>query len=378
MTNFLCHKQNQSGMTLLELLIVVAILSATALTALTTVDKEHEHLNFSSTQLRIESLKKAVVGHAIQTSPGIIAIDGFVADMGRLPVSIEELTTKIMDCDDDDTDEIDADGDGVADDCQWQYDSISQLWHGWQGPYLSTLSDSAQQLSFRDGWRNIGTAPNYGWSVSFNDSNLDTREDEMVLQSLGKDALVNPAAVVNYDALSFYEQDYPPTGSPTVDPTQPPAPIIVSNDHEVNVKGMNIHFHFINPCTLDVDSNCTGPAITPNLTNLRIKLFYREHGQIKDLPTWPATEAARTAEPNISNLIDVNTLSVVDDIEQVVTYQYTATDVFLPWGRQSFILVNEGDGTQYSNPMINQSFPKSMMLLPKSTLPEIHIYWRLE
>ncbi len=365
-------------MTLLELLIVVSILSATALIAMTTVDSEHDALNFSMTKQRIENIKSAAIGHTLQTSPGVIAVDGFVADMGRLPVSIEELTSKIMDCDDDGTDESDTDSNGIADDCQWQYDSSSELWHGWNGPYLSTLADSNDELSYRDGWHNRGGSPNYGWYFNTTDANADTKKDQLVLQSLAKDALVNPAAPVDYAALNYYEQDYPPTASPTVTPTDESEPIIISADHELNINAWKFVFHLINPCDPDamIPTTCTGSDLSPS-DDLRVQLYYRQNGQIVD-SSWPATDILRDAEDDLSELFELSTEVVADNVEQIVSYDYTSSDLYVPWGNVSYVLVKESDGSLLADPKINRSFPQHIILLPRTNLPEIHIYWRLE
>ena len=368
-----CH-----GLTLLELLIVVSILSATALIAMNTLDGENEQLNFSITKQRINNIKEAATGHAIQPSPGVIAVDGFVADMGRLPVSIEELTSKILDCDDDGTDEADSDSNGIADSCQWQYDSASQLWHGWNGPYLSTLADSNNELSFRDGWHNRGSAPDFGWYFSGTDSNSDSKKDKIVLQSLAKDGLANPATPADYVALSYYEQDYPPTSSPATLPTDEPEAIIVSADHEVNINAWKFIFHLLNPCDPDatIPTTCTGVALSPS-DDLRIQLYYRQNGQIVD-SSWPATEALRNAEDDLSVLFELSTEVVTDNVEQVVSYEYTTSDLYIPWGNISYVLVKESDGSLLSDPLINVSFPQQITLIPRTNLPEIHIYWRLE
>ncbi len=374
--------QTNSGMTLLELLIVVAILAATAMVALTTMDGEQDQVHFIDTQQRIDKIRTSIAGRGLKDKMGALIVDGFVADMGRLPESLKELTTKIMDCDADGTDEADGDGDGVADDCEWQYDTASTLWHGWQGPYLIVNADSNNELAFRDGWRNRGSAPNYGWSITLNDTNADSIDDEFIIQSLAKDGLVNPAAVVDYNNLNHYERDYPATKSPTVDPTKPPEAIISSNDHEINIKGLKFVFHLINPCTPDlvIPTTCTGPALTTNTnstaSNLRIKLFYPVDGQIID--SWPAAPVDRDAADNLSELIDISTHSVADNTVQIVTYNYSSNDTYIPWGARSFILVNEVDGSQYIDPMINVAFPYGLDLISGSTLPEIHFYWRLE
>ncbi len=366
------------GLTLLELLIVVSILSATALVAMNTLDGENEQLNFTITKQRINSIKKAAIGHAIQSSPGVIAVDGFVADMGRLPVSIEELTSKILDCDNDTVDEADADSNGVADICQWQYDTTSELWHGWNGPYLSTLADSDNELSFRDGWHNRGSAPDFGWYFNATDSNADSKKDQIALQSLAKDGIVNPAAPADYSALSYYEQDYPPTTSPTVTPTDEPNPIIISADHEVNINAWKFVFHLINPCNPDavIPTTCTGVDLSP-LDDIRVQLYYRQNGQIVD-SSWPATDVLRDAEDDLSALFELTSEVVIDNVEQVVSYEYSSSDLFIPWGNISYVLVKESDGSLLSDPKINVPFPQQITLIPRTNLPEIHIYWRLE
>jgi len=73
------------------MLIVVAILSALAFGAVAMVDESDEHVRFDSNKTRLIKLREGVIGDpsAFLNRPPII--QGYVADMGRLPNSVTEL-----------------------------------------------------------------------------------------------------------------------------------------------------------------------------------------------------------------------------------------------------------------------------------------------
>ncbi len=72
-----------SAFTLLEMLIVVAILSALAFGAVAIVDESEEHGRFDNNKTRLNKLREAVIGDpsALLNRPPII--QGYVADMGQ-------------------------------------------------------------------------------------------------------------------------------------------------------------------------------------------------------------------------------------------------------------------------------------------------------
>ncbi|MEY8239199.1 MAG: type II secretion system protein [Cycloclasticus sp.] len=82
----------QAGFTLLELLMVVSIMSATAYVALGTLNNDSNNQRYQSTIEGLLSIRRGLVGRdaGIQSAPYLQS--GYVVDNGGLPASIDELS----------------------------------------------------------------------------------------------------------------------------------------------------------------------------------------------------------------------------------------------------------------------------------------------
>ncbi len=187
----------QTGFTLIEVLTVMVVLVAIAsVTMQTTSNFAFEGRN-EITKDRYEKIKKAIIGDPNQVVNGKPNINGFVADVGRLPFAIQELL----------------DGNFCTDtryfnsaDCA----AHGASWHetpNWQGPYISSTGSATNTNAISDGWGNTGLG-NYGWTVTYlnNLSTLTTdivSATNMTIQSIGKDQHSGSTTTDPYDA------DYP-------------------------------------------------------------------------------------------------------------------------------------------------------------------------
>ncbi len=89
--------KQQCGFTLLELLMVVSIMSATAYVALGTLNNEGNNQRYQETSDRLEMIERAVVGRHITDFNGRYLQSGYVVDNGVLPVTIDDLTRQATD-----------------------------------------------------------------------------------------------------------------------------------------------------------------------------------------------------------------------------------------------------------------------------------------
>ncbi len=148
------------GFSLVELLMVLLIISVLSTVAIrSTVDIGYAS-RYEQTAAHVETVKQAIVGNPnglINNQPDI---SGFVADMGRLPRNLHELieedfcltdrtVSDIVTCQ-----ALNA-GTGVWTDQvsrPLNPDQPSNLFYGWNGPYLD-ISDNPQGTdAFTDGW----------------------------------------------------------------------------------------------------------------------------------------------------------------------------------------------------------------------------------
>ncbi len=82
---------NERGLTLLELLLVVTILSAVAWVSLASVANDAEQIRYDDTRNRLRAIRGAVVGDTGTAGWEKGIQSGFVVDNGRLPGSINDL-----------------------------------------------------------------------------------------------------------------------------------------------------------------------------------------------------------------------------------------------------------------------------------------------
>lgn len=151
-----CSHRAQAGFSLLEMLIAVGILSAAAYVALDTVESNTGQTRYELTELRMQKIRRAIVGDPNLAVNGSPVVSGFVSDTGRLPRCLDALLKQDPDCD----------GDGTPDgnDVPPVYNQVVPgLSFGWRGPYLT-----AGAGGIVDGWGNGRgvVAKNFGWNVT--------------------------------------------------------------------------------------------------------------------------------------------------------------------------------------------------------------------
>ncbi len=134
------------GFTLLELLVVILLLSALALSLSNFLVSTDDQLRYDDTKSRLEAIRQATLGTE-RVLAGRPVVSGFVADIGRLPDSVDEL--------------LEAHGLPA-----FAYDPATGLEAGWRGPYLPGLPElTTGERAWNDGWgraftfeRRAGTA----------------------------------------------------------------------------------------------------------------------------------------------------------------------------------------------------------------------------
>ncbi|MCX7934266.1 MAG: type II secretion system GspH family protein [Planctomycetota bacterium] len=138
----------ERGMTLVELLMVVAILAATAGMAFFVAENATRQSAYDETVARLAALKVAILGPEPAAAAGSLLIGGYLQDTGWLPDKPEDLWQPP---------EI---APGVTMPLL-SYDPVWQTRYGWRGPYLES---TWRRCGMTDGWGyNF-----YGWRGSGN------------------------------------------------------------------------------------------------------------------------------------------------------------------------------------------------------------------
>lgn len=174
-----------AGFTLVELLIVVALLSAVSLMVFSGLAEDRVQIRYDDTKTRLQIVRRAILG---QNGPSTAeAAAGFIADNGAMPTDLVTLIqpgalleravqSPLFDPKPDDASCANDGGETTL-----TYPA-AQLVKGHRGDYLGGLSFNG---TFRDGWGNQSASDdtsNFGWSVAFDDSSK-----ALSLASLGTD-----------------------------------------------------------------------------------------------------------------------------------------------------------------------------------------------
>ncbi|MCH2172870.1 hypothetical protein MK489_19005 [Myxococcota bacterium] len=172
-------------------------MSTMALMAVDFVENEDDQFRFELTREKLESLEKSIVFYERSPLPGHSLLSGFVIDNGKLPSSIQDLLIQPTAYDPYalrtplfDSSPVLATG--INNDAGVPLSEAAEgLYKGYRSSgYLSTPPGSS--TAYYDGWANLGSPPNYGWSVS-------GIPLEFTVTSLGKDNLDNNPDITGYN-----------------------------------------------------------------------------------------------------------------------------------------------------------------------------------
>jgi len=253
----------QRGFTLLELLVVIGLLGVIGLAATTLIIDDKEIQLQDATEKRWNQIRYAIIGDTSRTLNNEPMVSGYVADMGRLPANLQELTTQ---------------GAQPA----WTSTLLStitagvtgSLSGGWRGPYLYR----AGSAFFRDGWSNEDAvaatdAINFGWQVSHTPvsapvcTTVPPDCTGIEVQSLGRD---NAAGGAEFSA------DFPLAGTNVV------------NANEWQLTGATINFNVVFNKPPTADQN-----------NLELRIYYFEDtAVVEEISTAKFDQATTDASPN--------------------------------------------------------------------------------
>ncbi len=133
-----------SGFTLLEVIIIIAIIAILAGLIAPLAVNRIDQQRFDACRRELQNIKLAIVGDQQLLSGGMRNSFGFVGDLGLVPRSIPNGAG---------LDELLVQG-GLP---SWQFSS--GVWWGWRGPYLSNITDPwGHDYDYADYWSGGGPA----------------------------------------------------------------------------------------------------------------------------------------------------------------------------------------------------------------------------
>lgn len=315
--------RRRSGFTLLEMVIVVGILAAIAATAMLSVSQLDDQSRFDDTKVRAQHLRDAIVGPS-GTLNGSPILQGFVADMGRLPLSLDELVSLPTNA----TSYVP----------NLKLPAPNDTWDlsvggGWRGPYIAAEPDPATPWfaagCVRDGWGNrVATEtatspdPNFGWG--FNPPTL-----------LDPIAGVAPFALKSFGSDGQNDVLTPPTEWRATDVTSD----FRSDDFLVSI-----------PASLKVDTVLT----LASTQTLSLRIFY------------PARDVSGAV---ILRSVESDTFSLGPGpaITQTFTFNTAGVDVRVPMGVRSIVVWDVTNARPSGDPTTQRGVPISFV--PRTALP---------
>lgn len=229
-------RRNETGFSLLELLLVLLILSTLAWMGLAAVGSDGDQVRYDNTRRRWQALRRAIVGDPDRSLDAQPLLRGYVADMGKLPEYRDgagTVTTRLQallaqnyclgradlvkeaDC------KTEGSGGTWVTQPAYTIDKDTGLGFGWRGPYLDPAEHSPYPR-FLDGWgRDETTSNNFGWKASLKEDTASGRNN-LALQSLGRDGK---------EEGDGFDADYPALS----DPAQPAERLVNVSDYMVLV-----------------------------------------------------------------------------------------------------------------------------------------------
>lgn len=189
-------KRKNAGFTLLELVVVVAVMGLISTMAMDVYTDQSNQKRFDATKQRLAEIKFAIIGDPMMRVGSQAVLTGFFKDMGRFPRNLTELTADlssanqsypnnglcITDYHPDDS-QTSATCTGTS---RWILDSDDQ--NKWKGPYIHNLQTNGNAITFADAWGNNFVDA----SGDIDDWSVDA-SGNLTVTSAGLNGVLNPA-----------------------------------------------------------------------------------------------------------------------------------------------------------------------------------------
>jgi prepilin-type N-terminal cleavage/methylation domain-containing protein len=356
----------QAGFTLLELVIVIGLLSILAIGATAMLEDDGDWRRAQETPQRWDAIRKAILGDGSVDATGNFNLNGYVADMGRLPLNIKELMLEDIGANSILPNPTPQPSWGnfalfqktSASNCATTPEDCYWLGGGWRGPYLYT----AGSKEYRDGWDNVNTddvddALNFGWQVTENTASGFTPSiTDFFVQSLGLGNEVGLGANANDTNRADFPVD--------VDFA------MVSENEWLNTEP-NLQFN------IRLNKPVAAPSPATEVSNLYLRIYYFQDDVNASTP------------PDLSDL--TSTILSIPNTERTASVSITIpTDIGLPLGRYAAVIYCDDapvtdpatenftkvfDSATGTCDTTNDSAPFYFQLLPSSAI--INMMWNL-
>lgn len=172
--NFNKIKRKNAGFTLLELVVVVAVMGLISSMAMDVYTDNSNQKRYEATKDRLAEIKFAIIGDPMMRKGSQAVLSGFFNDMNRLPQSLSELISSPA------TNETCTNSTYTIESTytdQATCELAGHIWGDWKGPYLNSQNINGNNV-FTDAWGNshLWDNPssidlsNFGWNLTFSTS----------------------------------------------------------------------------------------------------------------------------------------------------------------------------------------------------------------
>jgi len=212
-------KRKNAGFTLLELVVVVAVMGLISTMAMDVYTDNSNQKRFEATKQRLAEIKFAIIGDPQMRVGSQAVLTGFFNDMGRYPRNLQELTESLT------AQNYPNSGlcikDYIPDDSvdQTTCASSSGTWiveaddkSAWRGPYINNLQSSNGAIVFIDAW-----GMDFDWTFNTTPVNLQITSYGLNRASGGSDYEADQAITINKTELDSTAvlKALPPATSPS-------------------------------------------------------------------------------------------------------------------------------------------------------------------
>jgi type II secretory pathway pseudopilin PulG len=290
-------------MTLLEMLIVIALLASLSGVVISLVDNLDTRSRHAETVERLAAVRSAVLGPDAIASDGSFLTGGYLQDVGWLPAAAGDL--------------VDDPPDAVA---SRRYSATWRTWHGWGGPYATAppMRTNDTEPTLYDAWgaEFVGWPDATPWAKPL-------VSGDFAIQSLGADA--QPGGTDPAD------DDWP----------RPAQPLVPETDWVTDLTAWSIRI---------VNETSTDFSAAPVTVRLKVVVprWDASGGAEPPLDYWPASAADRDAwEHYGAASFSLNVAAKTDASNadaMTVTFGDGTAPRRIPNGRRMLFLVDETTG----------------------------------
>ncbi len=296
------------GLSLVELVVVLAILAAVSGMVVVWSDGLGGRSRYEETARRLAEIRSAILGPDAVSATGDVLTGGYLQDVGWLPDTAAALLR---------APEI-AEGTAMP---ERQYDSRWKTWYGWQGPYLSAppMRKSDSVAAIYDDW---GT-DFYGWfaeTSALPSWSVPRLSGDYAVRSPGSDGVRDDAS----GKTGLYERDYPSAAEP----------LISEAEWVSDLRGLQV---------LVVNLTTTDYSAAPVRVRFRIIVPRWDHAE-DPLGYWPANP---DDDPFIGQAFTLDVAAAGDEHGQdqrLYDFDDSSRELWIPHGRRMLFLVRDSDG----------------------------------